>query len=147
MSPNKLTISQIDRKIKPLRLALASAKVQPGWIRYMRNALGMKLKDLAKLTGLSVPTVAQSERREAQGKVTLETLNKIARAMECDFIYAFVPKTKIKTFLEKKATEKAQKILQIADTHMTLEDQKVSVAIKERVASLAEQLLEKGDVW
>jgi len=144
---NKLAISQADRRLMRLRPALKNATVKPGWIHYMRTALGMKLKDLALRSGLSVPTVAQSERREAQGKVSLETLKKMAKAMDCELIYAFIPKTDIKTLLKRKAIEKAAQILKVADTHMTLEDQKVSTAMKERIDRLAEKLLEKGDVW
>ena len=34
-----------------------------------------------------------------------------------------------------------------ADTHMTLEDQKVTVEVEERVERLAQKLIEQGGVW
>jgi F0F1-type ATP synthase membrane subunit b/b' len=67
--------------------------------------------------------------------------------MECEFVYAFIPRESLKTTLTKKAYEKASEILKRADTHMTLEDQKVEGDINQRVERLAKSLLEKGDVW
>lgn len=144
---NELKMTQIQTRLDSLKSLKDLAKVHPGWISYMRDALGMTLKNLAKILDVSIPTVAQSERREMEGKVSLETLRKMATAMECEFIYAFVPKKDLKTTLEKKAFEKASSILKSADTHMTLEDQKVEGDINKRIERLAKKLLEKGDVW
>lgn len=144
---NELKMTQIQARLDSLKSLKDLAKVRPGWISYMRGALGMTLKNLAKILDVSIPTVAQSERREMEGKVSLETLRKMATAMECEFVYAFIPKKDLKTTLEKKAFEKASLILKSADTHMTLEDQKVEGDINKRIERLAKKLLEKGDVW
>ncbi len=142
-----LALDQIERRIGAIRKTKEAMKVRPGWIHYMRKALGMKLEDLANCAGLSLSTVAQAERREAEGKVTLATLKQMAEAMECQFVYAFVPKTKIKSLLKGKALTKARAILTTADTHMTLEDQKVTESFERRVERLATKLLQKGDIW
>jgi predicted DNA-binding mobile mystery protein A len=113
----------------------------------MRQALCMTLSTLAKATGLSPATVQQIEKREKVGKVTIETMRKIAAAMECEFVYAFVPKQDLSEFLKKKATTKATRIVREADVHMTLEDQRVSEDIKDRIERIAEDLLAKGDIW
>lgn len=144
---NELKMTQIQGRLDSLNTLKDLAKVRPGWISYMRGALGMTLKNLAKILDVSIPTVAQSERREMEGKVNLETLRKMATAMECEFVYAFIPKKDLKTTLEKKAYEKASAILKIADTHMSLEDQKVKGDINKRIERLAKELLERGDVW
>lgn len=67
--------------------------------------------------------------------------------MECEVVYAFVPKESINALLKGKAIEKAKRILIEADTHMTLEDQKVDGDMKTRVERLARTLIEKSDVW
>ncbi len=113
----------------------------------MRNALSMTQKNLAKLLNSNIATVSQTEKRETTGKVTLDTLRKIANAMECELIYAFVPKKEIKSILRQKALEKAEIIVRQADTHMTLEDQKVENSLRKRVERLADKLIAKGDVW
>ncbi len=144
---NKMAIKHAQKRRESLLRVLPSMKVRPGWIKYIRSVLGMTLKELGSLAGLSLPTIAQAEKREAEGKVTIETLNKIANAMECEFVYAFVPKEDIPEMLKKKAMEKAKRSILRADTHMSLEDQKVQDDLTSRVERLAEKLIEKGKVW
>jgi predicted DNA-binding mobile mystery protein A len=142
-----VTLSQISRRIEEIRKSQVQASIRGGWISYMRNALGLTLSDLSKLLGQSIPTVAQAEKREVEGKITLQTLEKIAEAMECELVYSFVPKKEIKTFIKDKAREKATKSLMEADLHMKLENQKVEGEMNERIERLAKKLIEKGDIW
>lgn len=144
---DKLHLAQVSRKVEGLRDAFKDTKVHPGWIRYTREALGMKVKDLARLTELSSTTISDTERREAEGKVTIQNLRKMANAMDCELVYAFLPRKEIGPLIESKAYEKARKAIMSADTHMTLEDQKVSSDAEERIQRLAQKLIEKGDVW
>jgi predicted DNA-binding mobile mystery protein A len=144
---DEVTLTQISRRVEELRKSKDIAHVRGGWISYMRSALGMTLSDLSRRVGLSLPTVAQAEKREAEGKVTLSTLKKLAEAMECDLVYSFVPKKELKTFIHEKAYEKATKSLIDADLHMKLENQKVDGAMEERINRLAKKLIEKGDIW
>lgn len=144
---DSLAITQVNRRLKSLRKALLDAAVRPGWIHYMRHALSMTLEQLAKRAGLSISTIAQAERGEAAGRITLSTLKTMARAMDCEFVYAFVPKLDIDELMKKAAREKAKHILATADVHMTLEDQRVNQSPQERLERLADKLLKKGDVW
>lgn len=144
---DKLTIKNAQKRRIELLKVMPQMKVRPGWIKYMRSVFGMTLNELAKLAGLSLPSVAQAERREAEGKITIDTLKKLATAMECEFVYAFVPKHDLSEFIHKKALEKAQRTILKADTHMSLEDQRVNEELKFRIESLAERLIEKGKIW
>lgn len=144
---NKLTLKNAQKRRESLLKALSAMQVKPGWIKYTRSVLGMTLKELASRAGLALPTIAQAERREAEGKITIETLRKLADAMECELVYAFVPKDDIAELLRKKAMEKARRTILKADTHMSLEDQKVTEELQFRIEMLAEKLLEKGKVW
>lgn len=145
--PDKLAMKQIERRLRSLRSIAKDTAVRTGWIAYMRQAMCMTLSTLAKATGLSAATVQQIEKREKAGRVTIETMQKIAAAMECEFVYAFVPKQELGDFLKNKATAKATRIVREADVHMTLEDQQVSEDIKNRIDRIAEDLLAKGDIW
>lgn len=144
---DRLAISQANRRIKIIRQAFKGEKVRPGWIRYMRQTLNMTLKKLAERVGVSIATVAQAERGEEAGKVTIGTLKAMAQAMECEFVYAFISKVDIDEILKKKALEKAKQILSRADTHMTLENQRVEQNFQDRLERLANKLFDKGDVW
>ncbi len=52
-------------------------------IRARRQRRGWKLKDLARESGMSVPYLSDLE-RDQSANPTLETLNTIARALECE---------------------------------------------------------------
>lgn len=145
--PDKLAMKQIERRLKSLSSIAKDANVRTGWIAYMRQAMFMTLSNLAKASGLNPATVQQIEKREKVGKVTIETMRRIAAAMECEFVYALVPKQELSEFLKKKASAKATRIVREADVHMTLEDQRVSEDIKDRIDRIAEDLLAKGDIW
>ena len=67
--------------------------------------------------------------------------------MECEFVYAFVPRNDIEVTLQMKAEEKARRILLKAETHMELEDQKVKEDQEKRIKALAKQIIEKGKIW
>lgn len=142
-----LALTQVERRLKSISVAFKDAKVRPGWIHYIRHALGMTLEKLAERAGVSAPTAAQAERGEAKGKITVDTLKKMAEAMGCEYVYAFVPRKNIKVTLKEMALQKARRILLEADTQMTLEDQRVEQDLKMRIERLAKTLIEKGDVW
>lgn len=144
---NKLAIKHAEKRRERLLSVVSDMKVRPGWIKYMRSVLGMTLKDLAKLTNLSIPGIADAEKREQKGKITIENLSKLADAMECDFVYGFIPKEDIQAILKRKSIQKAKESILQADIHMELEDQQVDENIDERITLLAENLLEKGKVW
>ncbi len=145
--PAKLARNQINRRLRKLQGFAEYTQIRTGWINYMRQAMCLTLSKLAELSKLSTATVQQTEKRELMGKVTLQTMSKIASAMDCEFIYAIVPKEDLSSYLRNKAIEKATKIVIEADTHMTLEDQRVSNDIKTRIQRISDDLLERGDIW
>ena len=138
---------QANRRFSTIRKCIPETRLQTGWIKYIRSVLGIKTKDLANRMQLSPQTVSETEKRELQGKVTLSKLNDYARAMDCELVYAIVPKKDVQTLIQEKALAKARALLELADTHMTLEGQKVKVDFDERVKLLADKLTKKGDVW
>ncbi len=142
-----LSLAQVDRRVKVLRKVVTVSHVNSGWIRYIRQALGMTLKQLARKATISTTTVAQAEHGEVSGKLSLATLKKMARAMECDFIYAIVPKTEIDKQIRNAALRKAKEIITKADDQMILETQTVNQPIQNRIRLLADKLIQKRDVW
>jgi predicted DNA-binding mobile mystery protein A len=145
--PKSLAAKQIERRLSSIRKIADVTQVRSGWIHYIRKALGMTQKNLAHAANLSVPTIAHMERREPEGRVTIETLRKLAAAMDCDLIYAIVPRKPVNEILRQQALAKATEILRAADIQMQLEDQKVKESFKARVSALADQLVADGDVW
>jgi len=144
---DNLATKQIETRLKKLRAILNETKVSPGWIYYIRHALQLTLENLAKRTNLTKASIQQMEKREAQGRITLATLKKLADSMDCEFVYAMVPRKEIKKILYEKAYMKAKQIIKNADVHMTLEDQRVREEMETRIKRLANDLVARGDVW
>ena len=142
-----LTLERINNRRADLQVFAHSSQVEQGWIKQMRVALGMTLEKLGKICGLASSTIAQAERGEVDGKITVETLRKTAKAMNCEFSYAFIPKSDLNLFVERKAYEKAKRILTSVDLHMSLEDQRVKSDLEPRIQRLKEKLMSEGKVW
>jgi predicted DNA-binding mobile mystery protein A len=121
-----------------------------GWIRTVRRALGMSGAQLAKKMGVTRSRIAQAEKAELDGGVTLKSMEAIAEAMGCRFVYAFVPPQTIENVIIAQARKKAQAIVGRAAEHMALEDQTVSHSLTEQeVARLMNELMYQmpSDFW
>lgn len=78
-----------------------------GWIRTVRTALGMSASQLAKRLGVTQQAVANTERNERKGTVSLSTLAKVAEALDCELVVEFRPKTSLEETVRRQATNKA----------------------------------------
>lgn len=64
------------------------------WIKTMREARGLSLRQLGERLGIQGNSVHVAERREASGGISVYQLQRIAGALDCELFYAFVPKQK-----------------------------------------------------
>ena len=144
---DRLKLKQISRKVEQVRPCARTMEIKGGWIRCLRQALGMKLKDLAQITGLSAHSITELEQREVQGKVTVNKLKQMAEAMNCKLVYAFLPKQPLEEYVNQRAHQRALEILKTAEIHMTLEEQQVDVDFQERLDRLREKILSQGEIW
>lgn len=63
-----------------------------GWLRQVRLARGVTQQALADALGCKRQACAQLERSEARGAISLYSLRKAAAAMDCELVYALVPR-------------------------------------------------------
>jgi predicted DNA-binding mobile mystery protein A len=107
-----------------LATALANTPTK-GWLRAARQALGLTQSQMAKKLGMKQQAYANIEVREQREKVTLETLRRAAGALDCDLVYAFVPKKAVApTFSELAARYDSGLAMRNATEHsMALEGQ------------------------
>jgi predicted DNA-binding mobile mystery protein A len=141
----KSALEQLDASLAqfaPLRNVPPPRK---GWIRAIRDALGMSGRQLGKRLGVSKMWVADMERLEATGATTLKTLRRAAEAMDCELVYAFVPKTTLKETLQKQARQKVRQDMARASHTMALEDQaltqdEIGKATETAAASLIDKI-------
>ncbi len=83
-----------------------------GWVREIRTALGLSQSQLAKRAGVSRATVQQMERAEAQRRITLASLDKLAAAMDCQVAVAILPRGgTLEDVRRRQAAMKAEAIL------------------------------------
>jgi predicted DNA-binding mobile mystery protein A len=79
-----LKLRQLDTALTRWRGANLPSRPATGWIKAIREALGMSAVELARRLGVGVPTVTRMELSEAEDRITLSTLRRAAEAMGCE---------------------------------------------------------------
>ncbi|PHS69684.1 MAG: transcriptional regulator [Methylophaga sp.] len=100
-----------------------------GWVRTVRTALGMSGAQLGRRMGITRGAISNNEKAELSGGITIKTMQQMAEAMGCRFVYAIVPEKDIEDIediVNKRALEKARAEVKEASIHMALEDQALS---------------------
>lgn len=100
----------LQRQQLDARLKIAKAMNTPrgGWIRTIRQALGMTNSQLAKRLGMTAQGAQDLERRENDGSITLAKLNAVADALNCELRVALVPKSTLEEVAREQAILKAR---------------------------------------
>ena len=120
-----LSRAHIDERLKDLAPAARYTPPVKGWIRAIREALGMTAEQLARRLGVKQPSVIQMEQSEAKGSIELATLRRVADALDCTLIYAFVPKKPLEETVRARARNFIRRRRAPVEHSMLLEDQKV----------------------
>ena len=81
----------LDDSLNSFKESMRSLPPDGGWARSVRQALGMSAEQLARRVGVTRATIATLERSEARGRITLASLEKLARGLGCRVAYALVP--------------------------------------------------------
>lgn len=146
----KLIRDQLDTRFKNLRILTEKSIPETGWIRVIREALGMSAKQLGKRVGLSQPRISRLEIAESEGDLKLSTLRKIAEGLNMKFVYAFVPETSLEEMVQDQAKKIALKRMTKVNHTMRLEEQELSYDEKEKTLDdLTQKILitEPKDFW
>ena len=139
----KLAIEQLDRTMQGFELLKNQPSPRKGWIRAIRDVLGMTSKQLAKRLGVAQQRVVRLEQDEVHGKVTLKTMQKTAEAMGCVFVYGVVAKESLEQIVNKQAQLLAAKRMEKSNQMMRLEDQELSKNEQARVMqNLIDEIVE-----
>ena len=118
----RLEVGRMDRYFQRLGAAPGLQLQAPsGWVRAIRNALGMSAVQLARRLGVSRAAVYKLEEREASRRVTLGQLDRAADAMNCDVFYALVPRTTVEQTIRSQSRKSAERKLGKANMSMGLE--------------------------
>jgi predicted DNA-binding mobile mystery protein A len=118
--------SQLDQRFHEIGEVKRYAPPVRGWIRAIREALGMSMEQLGDRLNIKQPSVAHLEKSEARGSIELATLRRVAEALDCTLVYALVPNRPLDSMLRERARAVASKRREHVEHSMLLEDQTVS---------------------
>jgi len=128
MKPNHkhLIMAQLENTLDSLSCLRVSQRPAKGWLRAIREALGMSGRQFAQRLGVSPPWITNLEQKELTGSVTIKTMRQAAEAMDCVFIYALLPRETLSATLRKRAETLARKRMANVSHSMLLEGQQLS---------------------
>ena len=118
---------QLDKTVSSYAVARQIQPPVKGWIRAVREALGMSGKQLAQRLNVKQPRIPKLEQDELSGSLTLKTIRQAAEAMDCVLVYAIVPRTSLEETVRAQARRVAEARMQRASHTMLLEAQSLSV--------------------
>ena len=120
----KLVRKQLDAKLEHFRPLRETMPPRKGWIRAIRDALGMTGEQLAKRLGVSnKQRISRIECDEIEGNVTIKTMRRVAEALDCVFVYGFVPRSSLEQTVRNRAEHVAKKRMERVSQTMRLEQQ------------------------
>lgn len=136
---------QLTLRFKELKPLFETPRPPRGWIRAIREALGMTTRQLAQRLNIQQPSLTELEKNEISGNITLKSLERVAEALGCRLVYALVPIKPLTETIEERASQMARKKLAAVEQTMRLEDQEVhrSATRKEAEQRLIQELLRR----
>lgn len=138
----KLRTRQLDHTFERLAPLRSVDRPRKGWLKVIREALGMTVEQVADRLDVTKSMVSKYERAELDETITLATLRRVASALDADLMYAVLPRKSIEELRRERALTAARRRVQSVHQSMALEDQAVSAEERERqIAELADELL------
>ena len=142
--------SYLDEILADWRSLPVKQSPRLGWLRAIREALGMTTTQFSTRLGVSQSRVVAMERAEQTGSLTMKNLARAAEALDCELVYALVPRHSLQAMVDKRINQKATATIGAIAHSMMLEDQKVTDAT---TAAQLEQLIQRmtmnarSDIW
>jgi predicted DNA-binding mobile mystery protein A len=135
----------LDVRLEKARKGLdALAMPRGGWIRAIRESLGMSAAELGKRMGVTASVVLRLERSEQKRTISLGSLERAARALGCELLWVLRPPESLEAEVMRRARAVAARRMGRAAHSMALEDQQAGTEhTTEQVAAWAAQLREK----
>jgi predicted DNA-binding mobile mystery protein A len=123
ISTKTLARNQLDKRFLQLAELKMIQRPMRGWVRAIRDALNIGGAQLSKRLSMSQQGVAELEKSEVAGSVSIKTMQKAAEALDCVFVYAVVPRESLSATVERRARKVVEKQQAYTSHSMMLEDQ------------------------
>jgi predicted DNA-binding mobile mystery protein A len=138
----------LDRRLVKLPTADKMTPPRGGWIRAVRQALGMSLGDLAARLGTTHQSVSMLEQSERAGQIGLGSLRRAAEALNCDLAYVFIPRSgSLQSVIEDQARTQLAAHVRATAHSQRLEDQVPGELDEDAIADNLEQLVRSRALW
>ena len=152
MKPNfsKLKLCQLDATLARSRAAELPVRPPSGWLKAIREALGMTATQLARRLSVVTSTVTRLETSEADDNISLATLRRAAEALDCELRYVLVPRQSLADTLATRANQLARERMAGVAHSMALEAQATSnETVANQTRALADSLLQgpRRELW
>ncbi len=139
---------RLDQRLHPLKPEDRFHPPPKGWIRAIRDAIGMTGGQLASRLGVRPQTIDAIEKSEAAGSIQLNTLRRAAEALDCALVYALVPRTSLDSTVNQRARKIAVRDLQRVAHTMKLEAQATGdTATEARIEAYIRDQIRDRDLW
>jgi predicted DNA-binding mobile mystery protein A len=139
---------RMDAKLMNLKQASDFPPPPKGWIRAIRETIGMSGVQFAERLGVTSQSIADLEKSEALGTIQLASLRKAADALDCDLVYALVPKTSLDGSVQGRARKIARRALLQVTRTMTLESQQATGRnMEDEIADYIRDHVRDRDIW
>lgn len=139
---------RLDNRFRQLRPLLDDPRPHRGWIRAIRDALGMSTTELAARMGVIQQNISDLERSELHDTIKLETLRRTADALNCDLLYVLVPRSSLDDAVRAQARRRAAALLGPVAHHGRLEDQTINDDdTNTQLDDLANRFIDRRGLW
>ena len=139
---------QLDERLSVLKAENRFHMPPKGWIRAIRDAIGMSGVQFASRLGIRPQTVQMLERSEAAGSIRIGTLRRAAEALDCTLVYALVPRRSLENTVRQRARTIAIRDLQRIAHSMNLEAQGTGEAmLEDRIERYIRDEIKDRDLW
>ncbi|WP_316235301.1 MULTISPECIES: mobile mystery protein A [unclassified Bradyrhizobium] len=139
---------RLDERLMALKPVDRFNAPPKGWVRAIRDALGMSGVQFAKRLKIRPQSVEALEKSEANGSIQLKTLRRAAEALDCTLVYALVPNTSLEGAVSARARKIARRELGRVAHTMKLEAQGTGDAnLEARIEAYVRDVLKDRDLW
>jgi predicted DNA-binding mobile mystery protein A len=138
---------QFDKQLAQVRPLAGLIQPSKGWIKVIREALGMTLSQLGQKMSMSPQAVEILEKSEAAHTISLKTLQKAAQALNCRVFYVLIPEKSLEETVEDQIQKKAREIVGNISHSMGLEEQSTSLEeTKMQIKEVSEKIKRRKNI-
>jgi predicted DNA-binding mobile mystery protein A len=147
-NPKQRARQRLDERLLALKPEERFHAPPKGWLRAIREAVGMTGVQFANRLRIRPQSVEALEKSEATGTIQLKTLRRAAEALDCTLVYALVPNESLSAMVDARARKLAMHDLGRVAHTMKLEAQGTSDDdLEARVAAYIRDVLKDRDLW